>query len=81
MSGKDDAPEIVVEKDVAVPMSDGVVLRANVFRPAGTTSRKRNSWRRYSRSIIPGSVLRGWSCRFFPESATGYAGKGRVRVK
>ena len=36
MSGKEDAPEIVVEKDVAVPMSDGVTLRANVFRPAGT---------------------------------------------
>lgn len=28
--------EIVVEKDVPVPMSDGVVLRANVFRPAGS---------------------------------------------
>ncbi len=27
---------IVVEKDVPVPMSDGVVLRANVFRPAGS---------------------------------------------
>ncbi|MEQ8786478.1 MAG: CocE/NonD family hydrolase [Pirellulaceae bacterium] len=26
---------IVVEKDVAVPMRDGVVLRANVFRPPG----------------------------------------------
>jgi predicted acyl esterase len=25
---------ILVEKDVAVPMRDGVVLRANVFRPA-----------------------------------------------
>lgn len=36
MSKKEDAPEIVVEKDVPVPMSDGVVLRANVFRPAGT---------------------------------------------
>ncbi len=36
MSGKEDAPEIVVDNDVAVPMSDGVVLRANVFRPAGT---------------------------------------------
>ena len=25
---------IVVERDVAVPMSDGTVLRANVFRPS-----------------------------------------------
>ena len=26
--------DIVIEPDVAVPMSDGTVLRANVFRPA-----------------------------------------------
>ena len=129
MSGKEDAPEIVVDNDVAVPMSDGVALRANVLRTAGTgrypgllmrtpygkpnggfqrvvrsgyasksqavifrtttgittragtTWRKRNSWRRYRRSIIPGSVLRGWSCLFFPERATGYAAKGCVRVR
>lgn len=29
------AGEMVVERDVAVPMRDGVVLRAHVFRPAG----------------------------------------------
>lgn len=28
------AAEILVERDVAVPMSDGTVLRANVFRPS-----------------------------------------------
>lgn len=28
-------PDLVVERDVAVPMRDGVVLRANVFRPPG----------------------------------------------
>ncbi len=29
-------PTLVVEKDVAVPMRDGVVLRADVFRPAAS---------------------------------------------
>ena len=28
--------EMVIERDVAVPMDDGVVLRADVFRPPGT---------------------------------------------
>lgn len=29
-----DASDIVIERDVAVPMADGTVLRANVFRPS-----------------------------------------------
>ena len=29
-------PTLIVEKDVAVPMRDGVVLRADVFRPAAS---------------------------------------------
>ncbi|MDE3259655.1 MAG: CocE/NonD family hydrolase [Gemmatimonadota bacterium] len=36
MTENERSAEIVVDKDVPVPMSDGVVLRANVFRPAGT---------------------------------------------
>ena len=33
MTGNAGALGIIVEKDVPVPMRDGVVLRANVFRP------------------------------------------------
>src|SRR5436309_262981 len=29
-----DFPNLIVEQDVAVPMRDGVVLRADVYRPA-----------------------------------------------
>ena len=36
MTGERGALGIIVEKDVPVPMRDGVVLRANVFRPDGT---------------------------------------------
>ncbi|MCY3766522.1 MAG: CocE/NonD family hydrolase [Gemmatimonadetes bacterium] len=36
MTENERSAEIVVDKDVPVPMSDGVVLRANVFRPAGS---------------------------------------------
>lgn len=31
------SPPILIERDVRVPMDDGVVLRADVFRPDGTT--------------------------------------------
>lgn len=30
------AGDIIIERDVAVPMRDGVILRANVYRPAGS---------------------------------------------
>lgn len=30
-----DAADVTVQRDVAVPMRDGVILRANVFQPAG----------------------------------------------
>ncbi|WP_328359645.1 CocE/NonD family hydrolase [Mycobacterium sp. NBC_00419] len=35
----DPPPDIVVERDVAVPTRDGTVLRANVFRPPGDKRR------------------------------------------
>ncbi|WP_167108768.1 CocE/NonD family hydrolase [Mycobacterium sp. DL592] len=35
----DPPPDIVVERDVAVPTRDGTVLRANVFRPPGDKPR------------------------------------------
>ncbi|MFE7276800.1 CocE/NonD family hydrolase [Streptomyces sp. NPDC057623] len=33
-AGTSGGPEMLVERDVAIPMSDGAVLRANVYRPA-----------------------------------------------
>ena len=29
-----DDPEVITERDVAVPMRDGVILRADVYRPS-----------------------------------------------
>lgn len=31
----DDGPSMIVEQDVAVPMRDGVILRADIYRPIG----------------------------------------------
>ena len=36
LQGEDVGYRMVVEKDVEIPMSDGVVIRANVFRPDAT---------------------------------------------
>ncbi|MGH9863736.1 MAG: CocE/NonD family hydrolase, partial [Candidatus Acidiferrales bacterium] len=63
------AQDIVVEKDVAVPMRDGVVLRAEVWRPAGPgpfpvlvyrTPYNRQPAQRNS-SIFPKAVERGYA--------------------
>ena len=39
-------PTVVIEKDVPTPMRDGVVLRADVFRPAapGKCARTAAPW-------------------------------------
>ena len=58
-------PALVQEHDVEVPMRDGVVLRVNVYRPAGDGPFPvLVSVHPYGKDVLPKRTRRGWKLNF-----------------